>query len=110
MNSAVSRRLGRDIIRQILESGYNLDFFDDGLLDMRGKVEGGALAFGDLKYKVVVLAGVERIPPSTMRKLEEFAKGGGILIATRSIPSIAPGFKATDEDQKTVQGNRSTTV
>ena len=103
MNSAVSRRLGREVIRQILESGYNLDFFDDGLLDMCGNVEGGALAFGDVKYKVVVLTGVERIPPSTIRKLEEFVKGGGILIATRKIPSLAPGFKATDEDQKTVR-------
>jgi hypothetical protein len=103
MNGAVSKRLGRVIIRQILESGYNLDFFDDGLLDMRGKVDGGTLAFGDVKYKVVVLAGVERIPPSTVRKLDDFAKGGGILIATRSIPSLAPGYKATDEDQKTVR-------
>jgi hypothetical protein len=102
MNSAISRRLGRGIIREILESGYNLDFFDDGLLEMRGKVDDGALAFGDVKYKVVVLPGVERIPPSTLRKLEGFVKGGGILIATRSIPSIAPGFKATEEDQKTV--------
>ncbi|MGA2799319.1 MAG: glycosyl hydrolase, partial [Thermoguttaceae bacterium] len=103
MNTAISRRLGKVVMRQILESGYNLDFFDDGLLDMRGKVEGGALTFGDLKYKVVVLPGVERIPPLTIRKLEEFAKGGGILIATRRIPSLAPGFKATDEDQKTVR-------
>ncbi len=103
MNAALSRRLGREVIRQLLEAGYNLDFFDDGLLEMRGKVEGGALTFGDLKFKVVVLAGVERIPPSTMRKLEEFAKGGGILIATRSMPSIAPGFMATDDDQKTVK-------
>jgi hypothetical protein len=103
MNTAISKRLGKVVMRQILESGYNLDFFDDGLLDMRGKVEGGALVFGDVKYKVVVLVGVERIPPSTIRKLEEFAKGGGIVIATRRIPSLAPGFKATDEDQKTVR-------
>jgi hypothetical protein len=102
MNSAVSARLGSSIVRNILESGYNLDFFDDGLLDMRGKVDNGTLTFGDIKYKVVVLAGVERIPPSTMQKLDEFTKGGGILIATRSIPSLAPGFKATEEDQKTV--------
>jgi hypothetical protein len=103
MNSAISRRLGRNIIRQILESGYNFDFFDDGLLDMRGKVEGDSLTFGDIKYKVVVLPNVERIPPSTMRKLEEFVKGGGILIATRKIPALAPGFLATEEDQKTVR-------
>jgi beta-galactosidase len=103
INNAVSRRLGPEIIRRILESGYNLDFFDDGLLEMRGKAERGALAFGDLKYKVVVLPGVERIPPSTFRKLEQFAAGGGILVATRSIPSLAPGFKAAEEDQKTVR-------
>jgi len=103
MNSAISQCLGPDIIRQILESGYNLDFFDDGLLDLRGKVDGGTLAFGDVRFKVVVLAGVERIPPSTIRRLEEFAKAGGILIATRSIPSRAPGFKATEEDQKIVR-------
>jgi hypothetical protein len=103
MNAAVSRRLGDNIIPQILAAGYNLDFLDDGLLDLRGKAEGGTLAFGDLKFKVVVLAGVERIPPATMSKLEEFAKGGGILIATRRIPTRAPGFMATADDQKTVR-------
>ncbi len=103
MNKEISTHLGREIVPTILASGFNLDFFDDGLLDLRGKVEGGALAFGDLKYKVVVLAGVERIPPATLRKLEEFAKGGGILIATRRIPTLAPGFAATADDQKTVR-------
>jgi alpha-L-rhamnosidase len=103
MNKEISTHLGREIVPLILAAGYNLDFFDDGLLELRGKVDGGALAFGDLKYKVVVLAGVERIPPSTLRKLEEFAKGGGILIATRRIPTLAPGLAATAEDQKSVQ-------
>lgn len=103
MNAAVSSRLGRTIIPQILEAGYNLDFFDDQLLERRGKVEGGALVFGDVKFKVVVLAGVERMPPATMRKLEQFVKGGGILIATRSMPSKAPGFRASDEDQQAVR-------
>ena len=103
MNAAVSACLGREIIPQILASGHNFDFFDDGLLELRGQVDGGALAFGDLKFKVVVLAGVERIPASTLRKLEAFARQGGILIATRRIPSLAPGFRATPDEQKTVQ-------
>jgi len=55
MNDAVSQGLGRDIIGQVLEAGYNLDFFDDGLLERRGRVDGGTLAFGDVRYKVVVL-------------------------------------------------------
>jgi len=103
MNSAVSQRLGRDVIGRILDAGYNLDFVDDPLLEMRGKVQGDCLAFGDVRYRAVVLAGVERMPPATIQKLEAFAQAGGIVIATRGIPSKAPGFKATPEDQRAVQ-------
>jgi hypothetical protein len=89
--------------RAILDAGYNFDFFDDQLLAMRGKVEGKALAFGDSKYRVVVLPYAERIQPATMKKLDEFAKNGGVVIALGNAPSIAPGYKATDEDQKVVR-------
>jgi hypothetical protein len=103
MNDAVAQGLGRDIIRQILASGYNIDFFDDELLERRGRVDGGTLAFGDVRYKVVVLAGVERMPLATLRTLEEFARGGGIVIATRRLPARAPGFKSSEADHGAVK-------
>ncbi len=103
LSDGVGRQLGQEIIPTLLDNGYNMDFFDDGMLDARGKVDGGSLAFGDVKYKTIVLAGVERMPLSTLQKLEAFANAGGTVVATRSIPSIAPGFKATDADQKAVQ-------
>jgi hypothetical protein len=87
----------------VLDAGYNLDFFDDGMLDRIGKVDGDGLAFGKLKYKVVVLAGVERIPLTTMRKLEEMAKAGGTVVAMYNLPSIAPGYQATDADTQEVK-------
>ncbi len=102
MNAALQGKVG-GLVRVILDSGYNLDFFDDQLLEMRGKVEGKELAFGDVRYKVVVLPGVERIPPATMVKLEQFARGGGIVAATKRLPDLAPGYRATDEDTKTVR-------
>jgi hypothetical protein len=103
LSDGVNRMLGQEIIPSLLDSGYNMDFFDDGMLEARGKVDGGALAFGEVKYKTVVLAGVERMPLETLKKLEAFANAGGTVVASRSIPSIAPGFKATDADQKAVQ-------
>jgi hypothetical protein len=48
---------------------------------------------------VVVLPNVERIPLETMRKLEEFAGNGGVVIATRRLPGIVPGMKATAAEQ-----------
>lgn len=95
-------RIGPDVIARILEAGYNLDFFDDGMLESVGRVEKGALALGQSRYRVVVLPGVETIPLATLRKLEEFARGGGGLIATRRLPSRAPGFRATEAEHQEV--------
>ncbi len=101
-NTAVAQTLGRDITRLLLEAGYNYDFIDDGLLELRGKVDGGALAFGDLRYKTVVLAGVERIPLTTMRALEKFAQAGGLVVATRRLPALAPGYQTPAADSQEV--------
>jgi hypothetical protein len=90
-------------VAQLLDAGYNVDFFDDQLLALRGKVDNGNLAFGALRYPIVVLTDVERIPPATIQKLEEFARGGGLVVAIGSIPSLAPGHLATAADQQTVK-------
>ncbi len=53
---------------------------------------------------MVVLAGVGLAPPlATLKKLDDFAAHGGVLIATRRLPAIVPGYKATDADQKALQ-------
>ncbi len=101
--SGAAQNMTGNTARAILDAGYNFDLFDDQLLEMRGKVEGNQLSFGDSKYRVVILPYVEHIQPATMKKLDEFAKNGGIVIALGSASAIAPGYRATDEDQKTVR-------
>ncbi|MDQ3653049.1 MAG: glycoside hydrolase [Acidobacteriota bacterium] len=95
--------LGTDIMPAIFEAGYNLDFFDDDALRQVGRVEKNALALGSNKYKVVILPGVERIPLDTLKVLDEFARGGGIVIATRRKPEVAPGFMSTEAEQRQIQ-------
>lgn len=92
-------RVGTDAIGAILDNGYNFDFFDDDILLKHGRVEGNFLMLGDARYRVVVLPNVERVPLETMRKLEQFATNGGIVIATRRLPAIVPGMKTTDAEQ-----------
>jgi glycosyl hydrolase family 106( putative alpha-L-rhamnosidase) len=92
-------RVGTDVIGAILDSGYNFDFFDDEILLKHGRVEQDNLELGAARYRAVVLPNVERIPLETMRKLEQFARNGGIVIATRRLPAIVPGMKATDAEQ-----------
>jgi alpha-L-rhamnosidase len=95
-------RVGVDLMPAILEAGYNLDFFDDDALKQVGRIENGSLVLGQNKYKVVILPGVERIPLDTYAKLEDFVRGGGILIATRRTPSELPGFRATAENHNQI--------
>jgi hypothetical protein len=38
-----------------------------------------------------------------MRKLEQFARGGGIVIATRRLPDLAPGYLTPEADSQAVR-------
>ena len=92
-------RVGNDVLSTILDSGYNFDFFDDDVLAKTGRVERAQLVLGSARYRMVVLPNVERIPLETMRKLEAFARSGGIVVATRRLPDIVPGMHATAAEQ-----------
>ncbi|HEY3443015.1 MAG TPA: beta-L-arabinofuranosidase domain-containing protein [Paludibaculum sp.] len=92
MIEVLRAHLGKNVMPQILEAGYGLDFFDDTSLARAGSVDKGALVFDANRYRAIVLPNVEFIPIGTLRKLEAFVKGGGVLVATRRAPAAAPGF------------------
>ncbi|MCW5978562.1 MAG: hypothetical protein KIT09_10820 [Bryobacteraceae bacterium] len=103
MIEALRERVGDRVIAAVLEAGYNLDFIDDGSLEQTGRIEQGALSMGDGRYRVVILPGVECMPPATLRTLDRFARSGGALIATRRLPDCAPGFRATAAEHSDVR-------
>ena len=78
--------LGPQLIPQILNAGYNFDFIDDRAITSTG-----------VPYRVLILPGVERIPLETLQRLQAFVQKGGVVIATRRLPSLAPGFKDAAE-------------
>jgi hypothetical protein len=89
VNKAVDQLLGADLVPKILDAGYNFDFIDDG-----------GIAHGGVPYPILILPAVERIPLATYRKLEEYVRKGGILIATKRAPSLAPGLMEEAETPK----------
>jgi alpha-L-rhamnosidase len=95
--------VGEKLMPEIFKSGYNLDFFDDEMLQKIGKTNGKNLTLGASDYPIVVLPGIERIPLESLKKLDEFVKNGGILVATRRLPSVVPGLKATAAEQKQIK-------
>jgi hypothetical protein len=87
VTQSMDRLLGPNVIPQILDAGYNFDFIDDG-----------AIAKNGMPHKILVIPGVERIPLATLRKLDEWVRKGGIVIATRRAPSLAPGLQEAETD------------
>ncbi|MBS1792769.1 MAG: glycoside hydrolase [Acidobacteria bacterium] len=91
--------VGEKLMPSLFESGYNLDFFDDAILSTTGKIDKDNLTLGAGRYRAVVLPGIERMPLETLRKLDEFVKNGGAVVATRRKPALVPGLKASPAEK-----------
>jgi hypothetical protein len=91
VNQEMDRLIGPNVIPRVLDAGYDFDFIDDG-----------AIAQVGVPYRILILPGVERIPLSTYRKIDEFARKGGVVIATRRTPSLAPGLLEGERDTSAV--------
>ena len=88
VNQLMNELIGPTLIPQILDSGYNFDFIDDA-----------AIAHDGIPYRILILPGVERVPLATLRAIEKYRASGGLAIATRRVPSLAPGISDQDAAQ-----------
>jgi hypothetical protein len=84
--------LGPDLVPAILDAGYNLDFIDSAAIDAVG-----------IHYPVLVMPATERLPLAAYRKIQQYAQGGGVVIAIKSLPSRAPGAIEGPRDTAAVQ-------
>ena len=73
--------LGPDLVPAILDAGYNFDYIDSAAIDRVG-----------IHYMALVMPAAERLPLATYRRIEDFARHGGLVIAVKSLPSRAPGL------------------
>ena len=81
LDESMPEFLGTEVIPQILDAGFNFDFIDADAIDKLS-----------VSHPVLILPGVERLPLATYQKIEQYAEHGGIVVATRRLPSTAPGF------------------
>jgi hypothetical protein len=84
--------LGPVLVPAILDAGYNFDFIDSAAIDKIG-----------IKYPVLILPSVERIPLATYRKIQDYARSGGLVIAIQSRPARAPGVVESLRDSDAVK-------
>jgi hypothetical protein len=84
--------LGPDLVPAILDAGYNFDFIDSAAIEKVG-----------IHYPVLILPDVERLSLASYRRIEDFARHGGLVIAMKSLPSRAPGFEEGPRDSAAIE-------
>ncbi len=92
IDEALEKGFSKQIIAQVLDAGFNLDFIDADAIDTAG-----------IPYRILILPAIDRLPVSTYEKILDFARRGGIVIATRRTPATAPGFMNASQDSARLQ-------
>jgi hypothetical protein len=77
---------------QLLDGGYGFDYIDAASLD---KLQG--------RYRVLLLPKVTRIEPSTYKKVEQFVRRGGTVLAIDKAPSLGAGYRNSAARAEQVQ-------
>jgi hypothetical protein len=91
-----------DVVKTIITNGFCFDGVDAFTLrDMR--VENGRLKMGDGDYAVLVLPNLTAIDAESARKIAEFARQGGTVIATRRMPDRAYGLRDRERNSAEVR-------
>jgi hypothetical protein len=92
IDESLDHSLVSAVIPQVLDAGFDLDFIDADAIDVVG-----------IPYKVLILPAIDRLPLATYLKIEDYARHGGIVIATHSLPATAPGVREAESEGRRIR-------
>ena len=87
IDESLDHSLVNTVLPQVLDAGFNVDFIDADAIDTVG-----------IPYAALILPAIDRLPLATYRRIEEYARHGGIVIAAHSLPSTAPGLIGAESE------------
>ena len=77
-----------DMVRMLLRQQIDLDIIDEEAI-VEGKLVDGALTVADERYRAIVLPPLLALGLETAKALAAFARAGGLLVSTGSLPVMA---------------------
>lgn len=75
----------------LLDAQIDFDYGDEELVGRYGQAQQRILNVGEQSYRIVVLPPMTNLRESTLYLLQDFAMGGGIVVALGSVPSLVDG-------------------
>jgi len=91
------------LIKTLLTSGFCFDGFDRSILQPDLRTDNGRLEVGDVAYRIAILPNLTGICLPILEKLAEFCHAGGVLVATRRLPTAAYGVRNRSDNNVRVR-------
>ena len=93
----------------IQQNGFTVDFINETVIRNADK-SAGNLSFGPMRYKTLVLAGIESMHPETAKAISDFARSGGNVVFVGSVPSRSPSYLDSGENDNSVRESLGTAL
>jgi len=81
-----------DLGKLILSNGYDFDLINDDVLLHRADLSQGVIRVRDLTYKILILPNIHALPLASMKRVQQFAHDGGVVIALEQMPGASTGL------------------
>lgn len=85
----------------ISQLGYSCDYINQNILS-RAKVKDGVVSYGNMNFKVLVLASLKSVDINTAKTLKDFVASGGKIVVIDGLPNKSLGFKDYQTNDGTV--------
>ncbi len=90
-----------DVVHQINESGFDVDYISDNFIRSTCFVNGKLQTKGGSRYQAIIIPAVHKMPEDVLAQLIKLAKEGAKIVFVESYPGSVPGYAKQESRQKT---------
>ncbi|WP_397445713.1 glycosyl hydrolase [Polaribacter sp. R77954] len=90
------------IWEHISQLGYSCEYINQNVLT-NAEIKNGEIAFGNMRYKLLVLASLQSIHPETAIAIQKFVVSGGKVVVIDELPKKSLHFKDADKNDTKVK-------
>ena len=82
----------------ISQLGYSCEYINQNVLE-GASMKDSSITFGNMNYKLLVLAGLQSLSPKAALQIKAFAESGGKIVVIGQLPLKSLGFKDSEQNE-----------
>jgi hypothetical protein len=77
----------------LISNGYDFDLINDDAILNHARTEEGTIRVRDMEYRVLILPNIRAMPVETLRRIRDWVRDGGTVIALERVPEASVGMR-----------------